>query len=152
MFAALMTPEGIDAQIIVCQQVFRTMAGMEVAQSDDVPFDPDGSIDSVLHYRGTGAGALRLECSTPVACAFASRLMSIPAPRMFDEDVKDALGELVNMIGGNLKGLLPEETAISAPSVFAWGLSEDAIGTPLSSIEFSCEFGWFRVRLYGDAA
>jgi hypothetical protein len=35
-----------------------------------------------------------------------------------DDDVRDAVGELVNVIGGNLKALLPGDTAISTPLVF----------------------------------
>jgi hypothetical protein len=43
--------------------------------------------------------------------------MSIELPTELNPDVIDAMGELVNMIGGNLKALMPEETTISAPHV-----------------------------------
>ncbi len=32
-------------------------------------------------------------------------------------DVLDAVGELVNIVGGNLKGMLPSPTGLSLPSV-----------------------------------
>jgi len=43
--------------------------------------------------------------------------MRIPAPTSFDDDVCDALGELVNMIGGNLKSVLPPGESLSIPTV-----------------------------------
>jgi len=46
-----------------------------------------------------------------------SRLMSIPVPDTFTDDVRDAMGEIVNMVGGNLKSVLPHGVALSMPSV-----------------------------------
>jgi chemotaxis protein CheX len=43
--------------------------------------------------------------------------MGIPTPIQFDDDVCDALGELANMIGGNLKSVLPRGVSLSLPSV-----------------------------------
>ncbi len=150
MFAALTTPEGIDAQIIVCKEVLRTMTGIEVAALSDAPSHAGRCINSTLYYRGTCDGALRLECGIGVASAFTSRMMCIPEPHQFDDDMKDALGELVNMIGGNLKGLLPAETTISSPMVSTMSAERSIAERQLTSIEFRCEFGWFRVRLYGE--
>jgi len=36
---------------------------------------------------------------------------------MTDEDVRDALGELANMLAGNLKSVLPSGVVLSMPSV-----------------------------------
>jgi len=151
MLTALTTPEGIDSQIIVGQQVFLTMAGMDVSRSHQ-PFGGDNSIDSVLHYLGACDGTLILKCSTSVAFAFTARLMSIPIPLSFDDDVRDAMGELINMIGGNLKALLPAETLISPPTVLPPDSSKGKIthDPRLSRIEFRCECGLFRIDLYGN--
>ena len=43
--------------------------------------------------------------------------MSVPMPTTVDADVCDSMGELVNMIAGNFKALMPAETGISIPSV-----------------------------------
>jgi chemotaxis protein CheX len=36
---------------------------------------------------------------------------------MIDEDVRDSLGELANMLAGNLKSVLPSGVVLSMPSV-----------------------------------
>jgi CheY-specific phosphatase CheX len=58
-----------------------------------------------------------LECGHALACDFTSRLISIPLPAKVDDDVRDSIGELANMLGGNFKALLPRGTSLSTPSV-----------------------------------
>ncbi|MGA2716017.1 MAG: chemotaxis protein CheX [Bryobacteraceae bacterium] len=58
-----------------------------------------------------------LECCRNEALAFASRLMRIDQSAVNDDDAHDALGEIVNMIGGNLKSVLPHGVGLSLPSV-----------------------------------
>jgi len=40
-----------------------------------------------------------------------------PQDPVEQDDVRDALGEIANVIGGNVKGLLPERSALSLPVV-----------------------------------
>jgi chemotaxis protein CheX len=56
------------------------------------------------------------------------------------QDVFDAWGELVNMVGGNLKALLPPPTTLSLPDlreVETW-LSREAGTTVMNEITFAC--------------
>ena len=150
MLAALVTPEALEAQVYVTQDVFRIMAGMEVESCPEPFANYAQAIDSLLYYIGGAKGSLVLECSANVASAFAERVTGLPALSLNEEDVRDAVGELVNMIGGNLKALLPGDTVISTPLVFTsprdLPLQENV--SLISSLDFICEFGQFRLRLY----
>lgn len=150
MLATLATPEALDAQRYVTQDVFRIMAGMDVHSSPEPFSNSADAIDSLLYYIGGAKGSLVLECGAKVARAFAARVTGLPAGSLDDDDVRDAVGELVNMIGGNLKALLPGDTAISTPLVFTsprdLPLQDGA--TLISSLDFRCESGQFRLRLY----
>ena len=147
----LTTPDAIESQIAVTQQVFSLMAGMEIYPSAIALSETETFTESVLTYLAVCKGSLVVECSAPVAFAFTERLMNIPTPTEYSDDVKDAMGELVNMIGGNLKGLLSVDTVLSPPLVFHDQHSPMPQGRPkLSSIDFDCEFGLFRLSLYGD--
>jgi CheY-specific phosphatase CheX len=150
MLATLATPEALDAQKYVTQDVFRIMAGMDVDSSPDPFSNFDGVIDSLLYYIGGAEGSLVLECSPNVACAFAERVTGLRAASLNEDDVRDAVGELVNMIGGNLKALLPGDTAISTPLVFTspQDLPLQDGASQISSLDFRCEFGQFRLSLY----
>lgn len=150
--AALTTPDALESQIAVTQQVFALMAGIDVYPSGVTLPETDRFLGSVLDYLFVCKGSIVLECSAAVAFAFTERLMGVATPVAFDDDVKDSMGELVNMIGGNLKGLLSVDTVLSAPVVFqekhAPAIQNRA---KLSCIDFDCEFGLFRISLYGEA-
>ena len=150
--AVLATPDALESQITVTQQVFALMAGIEIFPSEAALPETDLFLESVLDYLFICKGSVVLECSAPVAFAFTERLMGIPTPTEFNDDVKDSMGELVNMIGGNLKGLLSVDTVLSAPVVFNEkhaSITQNRV--KLSSIDFDCEFGLFRLSLFGDA-
>jgi chemotaxis protein CheX len=58
-----------------------------------------------------------LECDVRQACRFAGRFLSVDPSDTVDDVVRDVLGELANMIGGNLKCVLSQGIRISMPSV-----------------------------------
>jgi len=65
------------------------------------------------------------------------------------EEVTDALGELANMIGGNVKALLPEPCRISLPAVadgMDYRLSVPG-ARPVTAVTWSCESEPLMVRL-----
>lgn len=73
-------------------------------------------VTGLVHIDGAWQGALMLRCSTGMAMIVASAMFdSDTAPP--EEDVRDAIGELTNMLAGNVKALLPGPCAISLPSV-----------------------------------
>lgn len=119
MYPAMMTLAAIDDQVLIAQQVFLSMVNMDMARASDHTTNGEQVIASLLEYSEPSEGTILLECTPSLAYAFTARLMQVPTPAHLDEDVSDAMSELVNMIGGNLKGLMPEETCVSLPSVLA---------------------------------
>lgn len=87
---------------------------------------------------GTWTGHIILELPSPAA-ERAARLM-IGSDTVSPEDVTDAVGELVNMVGGNLKGLVPAPSALGLPLVFK-GAGAPAAGHDIVSISTS-DFDW----------
>ncbi len=103
------------AQIV--ESVFTTSLQMEVSQGG-VPWFPsdDRLVAAVSLSRGWN-GAVALECDRKQACVFAGRLLSIDAPLTLDDLVRDALSEIANMIGGNMKCVLASGILLSTPVV-----------------------------------
>jgi chemotaxis protein CheX len=106
----------------IVQSVFSTMIGLEIAPCSE-PWLPDGNrLTSAVHLSGDDwNGVVLLECERHQACAFAARFLSIDTPDAVDDIVRDVLGELANMIGGNLKCVLTRGIALSMPSVVDGG-------------------------------
>ena len=73
-------------------------------------------ISATVSMSGSWNGAVRVECAPAVAMELARRLMPIQ-PTEVDDDVRDAMGEVANMIGGNLKPIVPRGAQLSVPDV-----------------------------------
>jgi chemotaxis protein CheX len=104
----------------IVEHVFQTMLGLEV-HVVDAPFPPSGDlITAAISLAGSWKGAVLVECGLPEAFLFTSKMIGIDPPTSLNDDVRDALGELANMVGGNLKSVLPGGVGLSLPTV-VWG-------------------------------
>lgn len=113
----MQTELSVDMLAQIVTSVFATMMSLEVNPSDD-PFDSHGSrLTSSVYLTGGWNGAVFLECSAVQACQFAGLILAMDAPEAVDDDVRDVLGELANMIGGNLKSSMAPQIRLSMPAV-----------------------------------
>jgi CheY-specific phosphatase CheX len=104
----------------IVEHVFQTMIGIE-AKAADIPFPPAGElITAVISLAGGWKGAVLVQCGLQDAFFFTSRMIGVDPPTSLNDDVRDVLGELANMIGGNLKSVLPGGVGLSLPTV-VWG-------------------------------
>lgn len=103
------------AQIV--NSVFGVMMDLEASECDSQWFPGEDRLTAAVHLSGDWNGAVLVECSRVQACCFASRFLSIDPPETVDDMVRDVLGELANMIGGNLKCLLTPGMQLSMLAV-----------------------------------
>src|ERR1700722_3579948 len=104
------------AQIVA--SVFTTMTNLEVSRCEAPWFQSEDRLTAAVHLSGGWSGAALFECNRHQACQLASRFLSIDPPDALDDVVRDALGELANMIGGNMKCVIPlGAISLSMPSV-----------------------------------
>lgn len=101
----------------IVESVFGTMFSLEVAECGTPWFPGEERLTSAVHLAGEWTGAVLLECDRSQACHFAGRYLSMESPDTVDDVVRDVLGELANMIGGNLKCILSRGIQLSMPSV-----------------------------------
>ena len=109
------TYEAETEQIV--EDVFSSMLRMPVERAH-FPEQPQTTmLTAAVHFVGSWKGALRIECTPEQTFEYTRRLLGIEPPTEVNEDVCDAFGELANMIGGNLKAVLPPVVQLSMPSV-----------------------------------
>jgi chemotaxis protein CheX len=101
----------------IVQSVFGAMMALSLYQSGTPWFADEDRLTAAVHMTGDWSGAVLLECGRQQACRFAGRFLSIDPPDRVDDVVRDVLGELVNMIGGNMKCVLTRGIQLSMPSV-----------------------------------
>ncbi len=103
--------------IQVVQSVFETMMSLTVNE-DGTPWFPSADrLTSAVHLAGDWNGAVLLECRPEPGLPLRRPVPLQDPPGSVDDDVRDVLGELANMIGGNLKCVLTRGIRLSMPSV-----------------------------------
>ena len=77
---------------------------------------PEETISGWVEITGPWRGAVVVTCDQPTAVALTECLLRARPPAVIDaEDVADALGELANVLGGNVKSMLPEPSTLGLP-------------------------------------
>lgn len=128
--------------------VFETLLNLPVRERLETPPALPNSFSGAIYYAGAWQGAFLVECSHEQAFDWAARLMSLQPPISL-ADAKDSLGELTNVIAGNLKALLPPGVALSLPSVVQGNdYSLSIHGRQLSEVlDLEDALGPFRITL-----
>ncbi|MCL2541333.1 MAG: chemotaxis protein CheX [Nocardioidaceae bacterium] len=115
----------LDDVAFVVDEVWRSLLGDE--EGLDRLDHPGHALD---HRVGTWTGAVSVtgewratvtvELGADAAGPLAARMLALPDDEPpTDADIADAVGELVNMVGGNVKSLMPGPSALSLPLVAA---------------------------------
>jgi chemotaxis protein CheX len=140
----------IEAQI---DDITRTIWGSLF----DLPFDlaspsllgPETVLTACVQIVGRWRGAVLLQCPLSLACTLAEQMLrSGSAPAL--DDVRDALGELTNVIAGNVKALFPGSAQLSLPAV-AVGSDYDlgvAHAGAAATVAFTCDGQPLTVTLF----
>jgi chemotaxis protein CheX len=74
-------------------------------------------IGASVQLAGEWHGAVVVSCDLPFGRRAAAAMFASEPDALSESDVTDALGELANMIAGNVKPLLPGAATISLPTV-----------------------------------
>ena len=107
-----------EEQIVeIAGSVWSSILGMTLREVATSPDDGGQPATATVHISGTWNGSVILSCSRALVRRAAAAMFEIGEDDLEDGEVADAFGELVNIIGGNLKSLLPEPSQLSLPTV-----------------------------------
>jgi chemotaxis protein CheX len=99
VWISYLDPEGIDPLI-----------------RQEEPIDSD-EVHSSVSITGSWHGHIVYASSTVAARRAAAAFLAMEADEVSQEDVSDVLGELANIVGGNVKAMLPPGCFLSLPQV-----------------------------------
>lgn len=106
------------------REVFSTMVMMDPA--DDYPLrEPINrfkcSITGMVGFAGTYSGVISIHCPVVLALKITSSMLGMECEEV-NEDLNDAIGEIANMLGGNVKQVLSKgglDVKLSIPTVIS---------------------------------
>lgn len=136
------------------QEIFSSMIMLEVAPGEPYQRKNDALTDSIsglVGLAGTTKGLLAIHLSRPAALAVTSAFLGMDVEEI-DEDVRDAIGELANMLAGNLKTAIDpkgSDVKLSMPSaVHGEEYSVDCLaGAESITVPFTFSADCFMVEL-----
>jgi chemotaxis protein CheX len=80
-------------------------------------FSPGRKVSAAVGITGDWNGAVLLECATGTACLLAGAMLGFDVPEDVNEDVRDVIGEITNMVAGNFKNTLPGNSVLTLPCI-----------------------------------
>ncbi|MEI9974787.1 MAG: chemotaxis protein CheX [Ignavibacteriota bacterium] len=101
----------------VVGSVFSTMMGLDVWPCDEPCPAASGMMTAAVYLTGAWTGAACIHVEPRQACDFTGHFLGTPTPDAISDDVRDVMGEIANMIAGNLKCTLAPGIRVSIPSV-----------------------------------
>jgi chemotaxis protein CheX len=114
---------------------------------------PDDVLTSSVTIDGSWRGAVLLQCSKHFAKRAACLMFGLDATDVGNSEVNDALGELANMISGNVKALLPGPCRLSLPLVAEGPAKLPSTDRVIErQLWFDCEADLIVLRVVSDAA
>lgn len=142
-----------DDIITITQEVWASILDLELTA---VPYEgaalPAPVLVAVVRISGAWEGTVQLECSQEHAHAAAAAMFAGGVGAVSGDEARDALGELANIVSGNVKSLLPAPSALCIPSVrlvsSGAGESEPGAGEPLRRVAFVAAPGLLHVSIW----
>lgn len=130
----------------IAGEVFAMMTGIALISTSE-PLGPE-IFCATLVFRPPVDLTLRLECEPEVAYAMSAELLSLAElPDGFNDDVRDSLGEMVNMLGGNLRNFFPLLESLDATPTVSEGRLPVSVSAPIAALIFASRHGRLRVSL-----
>jgi chemotaxis protein CheX len=145
----------MDYKDIICravEEIFSTMILMDIAPREEPTNSAEGQmLSGMVGFAGDLKGTILLHLPEAVALAITNAFLELDLDEI-NSEVKDAIGELANMVAGGIKFLLPEDgqsIQLSIPSVISG--RKYSCGTPGSHecvrVGFETPAGVFEAEL-----
>lgn len=112
----------IDAQeiAVLIDDIWMATLGLPTrptAPDSDGPSAGHPTLDGIINIAGDWQGTVAVQVPRALAAIIAARMFRLGDQQPTIEDMQDALGEITNMTGGNIKALLPGQCVLSLPAV-----------------------------------
>ncbi len=132
----------------ITSEFLDSMLGIEVTSVNDDCETPDfdsSAWRATIQIEGSTNAEVETICCGDFASRIASSMFSMEASELTDEELADSMGEVVNIIGGNVKGMIGQDYSLHLPRVDSF--SEADRGSANGRLVFECDGGYLTVSV-----
>lgn len=124
----------IDDIRAVTQQIWESVLGRDALPGAPEPGPSALGLEACVHITGGWEGTVSVATTDELARRLTEEMFAMSAGEASEEEILDANGEMANMIGGNVKALMPGPSQLSLPTV-AHGSPMAFPGTSVALVE-----------------
>lgn len=132
-----------DVLVELSEAVWSSFIDTDTPLDGPLDVDPAGWTDQgvigEVSIHGDFTGVLRVVLSPEGASQVAGRMFDVPAGSVDPDDLFDAVGEVANMLGGNVKALLVGGHSLGLPSV---RILESPVAPPAADTVATATLAW----------
>ena len=130
--------------------VWSTLLGFDIQpEPGTFDFSSEDMVTGSVQVTGKWNGVITLYLPSPLVNQITETMFSLEPGKASPETKKDAIGELINMVGGNIKSMLPQPSALSTPIFAMEGQSQQFPFTKrVTQCKFICNGSSFALSLY----
>jgi len=114
-----MMTASLDDIRAVTENVFASLTEFTVVPVAVETIDRAGKryVTAAVHITGEWEGTVAVACDDDLAREITGVFFGVEPTEADDGEINDAIGEVANMIGGNVKALMPAPSQLSLPTV-----------------------------------
>lgn len=131
--------------------IWSTFLSMKVSPTDK-PFRPNGkgnTLAGCVQITGEWQGSVTLYAPREIGKKVAAIMYSLDEAEIEDQQIQDVIGEITNILAGNIKSILPAPCSISLPCVAVTDFNLHHPGSEmLTAVNFDCEGLLFLVVMH----
>ena len=131
--------------------IWSTFLDMKVTQTN-LPFRPKGqgnTLAGCVQITGEWQGSVTLYAPIEIGRKVAGIMYSLDEKEVEDQQIQDVIGEITNILTGNIKSILPAPCSISLPCVAVTDFNLHHPGSEMvSAVNFDCEGLAFLVAMH----
>ena len=106
-----------DTVYRIIEDTWASTLGFLVDRRSGEDFSTAGAFTVSVKITGAWDGEVRLHCSPELARSIATAIFQLDSNDIGNGEILDALSELIHIVGGNLKALLPRPVTLSLPTL-----------------------------------
>lgn len=135
-------------------EIWESVLQLPVEPGDRPAEASEETLSAFIHIHGTWEGTVVVQASHALADAVACAMFMAEPGELADEEVSDALGEIVNMLGGSVKSMVEGQSSLSLPLVIGGARYTISIpgSHPLNEVWMGCMAEPLMVRIYERAS
>jgi len=130
--------------------IWSTFLSREVSLTDK-PFTPkgkDNTLAGCVQITGEWQGTITLYAPKEIGRMIEANIYGLDETEVDNQQIQDVIGEITNILAGNIKSLFPPQCSLSLPSVAVTDYNLHHPGSQtLTAVNFDCEGLLFLVVL-----